>query len=111
MRFYISGPISGRMWVDALRDFGVAESEVIEHKQDVVNPMDASLWGLSWETYMRIATSIIESGEIDCMLMLPGWENSNGATIEHMWARTNGIPVAYRKPNGKYVLGGGYGNT
>ena len=105
MKFYLSGPITGIDPWEVCYQFHGAEADVNRHGHESINPTDIMEWNLSWESYMRIAlTTIVESGEVDCMIMLPGWEESNGATIEHMYAEANGIPIAYRLPSGKYRL-------
>ena len=107
MKFYLSGPITGRKPEDVYYQFDEVAIEVHWLGHEAINPASIMSWGLSWESYMRIAlTTIVESGEVDCMIMLPGWEESNGATIEHMYAEANGIPIAYRLPSGKYRLRG-----
>ena len=105
MNVYISGPISGTDYWDARDRFYKVWSEAWEAGCNVVDPTDIGSWGLSWETYMRIATTVIESGEIDLMVMLNGWERSRGATIEHLWAKNHGIRIAYQAESGKYRLG------
>ena len=104
MNVYISGPISGTSYWDARDRFYKVWSEARNAECNVVDPTDIGAWGLSWETYMRIATAVIESGEIDLMVMLNGWERSRGAMIEHLWAKNHGICVAYQTDSGKYRL-------
>ena len=106
MNVYISGPISGTGYWDARDRFYKVWSEARNAECNVVDPTDIGAWRLSWETYMRIATAVIESGEIDLMVMLTGWEQSRGATIEHLWAKNHGIRVAYQTESGKYRLDG-----
>lgn len=106
MNVYISGPISGTDHWDARDRFYKVWSEAREAGCEVVDPTDIGAWGLSWDTYMRIATTVIESGEIDMMVMLNGWEQSRGATIEHLWAKNHGVRIAYQTESGRYRLGG-----
>lgn len=106
MNVYISGPISGTDYWDARDRFYKVWSDARNAECNVVDPTDIGAWGLSWETYMKIATTVIESGEIDLMVMLNGWEQSRGATIEHLWAKNHGIRVAYQTESGRYRLGG-----
>lgn len=105
MKFYLSGPITGRDPRTVHDAFYAAWMDAYRHGHEAIDPTDIMGWNMKWESYMRIAlTTIVESGEVDCMIMLPDWEESNGATIEHMYAEANGIPIAYRQENGKYRL-------
>lgn len=47
----------------------------------------------SWAGYMRI--SIPQMLACDEVLMLPGWERSEGATLERQIARKLGMPISY----------------
>lgn len=105
MNVYISGPISGTDYWEARDRFYKVWSDAYEAGcGTIVDPTDISEWALSWETYMRIATTVIESGEIDLMVMLNGWTESRGACIEWLWANKQGIRVAYQTESGKYRL-------
>ena len=95
MRAYISGPISNIPEYDSRVAFNEIENKLVAAGCEVVNPRITSRWGLSWETYMKIAQDILYSGEIDAVVLLKGWEKSKGATIEKMWAEANGIQVIY----------------
>ena len=106
MNVYISGPISGTDYWDARDRFYEVWSEAREAGCAVVDPTDIGAWGLSWDTYMKIAIAVIESGEIGLIVMLNGWEQSRGATIEHLWAKNHGVRIAYQTESGKYRLGG-----
>lgn len=98
MRVYISGPISGELPNKSFWAFYNARQKLDRLGCDVVNPRMISHWGLSWQTYMQIAFDILNSGEIDAVYMLDGWEKSRGATLERYMARLAGIPVAYETP-------------
>lgn len=105
MNVYISGPISGEnRWETRTKFYNVWSDAYEAGCGTIVDPTDISEWALSWETYMRIATTVIESGEIDLMVMLNGWEQSRGATIEHLWAKNHGVRIAYQTESGKYRL-------
>ena len=93
MKLYVSGPISGRSKLESYTEFRRITDKLREMGHDVVNPREISDWGLSWETYMEIASRILESGEIDGMILLPGWERSKGSCIEKTWADAHGIHV------------------
>lgn len=93
MRVYISGPITGVPEYESLVAFNEVEDRLVRAGFTAVNPRRTSSWGLTWDTYMKIAREILYSGEIDAVVMLKGWEKSKGATIEKMWAEANGISV------------------
>lgn len=97
MKIYIAGPISGKSRPELISSFGVAADDLRDLGHSVVNPVDMSGWGLSWEAYMRIAETILRSGEIDGILMLEGWERSKSARLEHAWAMLDKIPIYYEK--------------
>lgn len=95
MRVYISGPISDVSAYDSMVAFSAIETKLLAAGCTPINPRSISHWGLSWETYMKIAQDILYSGEIDAIVLLKGWERSKGATIEKIWAEANGIQVIY----------------
>lgn len=111
MNVYISGPITGTNYWDARDRFYKVWSDARNAECNVVDPTDIGAWALSWETYMRIATTVIESGEIDLMVMLNGWTESKGACIEWLWANKQGIRIAYQTENGRYRLENNYEDT
>lgn len=93
MKVYISGPITGVSEYDSLVAFNHMEDRLVKAGFEVVNPRRTSCWGLTWEVYMRIAQTILYSGEIDAVVLLKGWEKSKGACIEKIWADANGIQI------------------
>lgn len=102
---YLSGPISGLDPIAARTYFTDAKLRLIaeaakksprvDEQVNVVNPMDMAGWGLSWDTYMEIAETILRSGAIDEVYMLSGWQWSEGAKIEHRIAEEEGIAILY----------------
>ena len=106
MRIYISGPITGRDWFESFSAFGDAERRIIRERHEAINPMAISLYGLSWDLYMRLATEIIGSGEVDGIVMLRGWEKSKGAVIEYQWAKSMGIPIGFQSVMDEKMYGG-----
>lgn len=88
---YISGPMTG------LPDFNreafhteAARLRTLGYR--VENPAESSGGG-SWQGYMRMA--LIQMARSDWLYMLPGWEQSRGAKIEHRLALDIGLEVAY----------------
>ncbi len=97
MRVYISGPIT-KANGEQIMNFYRTQREIESRNHIAVNPHWMALWSLSWDTYMAIAQTIINSGDIDAILMLKGWRASKGACIEKVWADARGIPVYYQDP-------------
>ena len=110
MRVYISGPITGRKPEQYRAEFGRAAEIIRGTGHDAINPAECDAWGLSWDGYMKVARSIIDSGEVDAIYMLRGWDKSPGASRERSWANGKGIPVIYQdaKDDKRYgrILGG-----
>jgi len=47
----------------------------------------------TWELFMAGDLELLKRS--DAIYMLPGWENSKGAKVEHGIARTLGLPIYY----------------
>ena len=98
---YLSGPISGRSRLDVASRFRAAAVDVAHllaergESAQIVNPADMSGWGLSWDTYMAIAETILRSGEIDAIYMMAGWQDSEGAVREQAWAILEKIEILF----------------
>ena len=95
MRVYISGPITGVPEYESLVAFNEVEDRLVKAGFTAVNPRRTSSWGLTWDTYMKIAREILYSGEIDAVVMLKGWKESRGAVYEWRVAQFLGIQVIY----------------
>lgn len=104
MRIYISGPITGKTWADIAATFVEAHQKLEEAGHNVIDPSEIMHWGLTWESYMRIAITILENKEVDAVLMLKGWRESKGAVIERQWAVTHGIPIVYQDPRDRRAV-------
>jgi hypothetical protein len=89
-RIYLAGPMSG------LTDFNYpafneAAASLRALGFDVENPAEnaAPTCG-SWAGYMRL--SIVQMLACDCVVFLPGWEDSKGAQIEMSLAKEISMP-------------------
>lgn len=97
-KIYISGPITGRSLGETVEHFSKIEKRILNAGFIAVNPIWLMPYGLTWDTYMGIARTILDSGEISAIVMLEGWEKSDGARMERSWAKDHGIPVGYETP-------------
>lgn len=88
---YIAGPMSGipGLNYDAFHD---AARQLRAHGLQVENPAENPQPPCkSWLGYMRM--SLVQISRVDGVVMLPGWEESRGARLEHHIATSLGLPV------------------
>ncbi len=91
MRIYISGPISG-MPNGNKNAFAHAAIDLQSIGHVPVNPRENGLPDEApWEAHMKMDVKLL----VDCdgIAMLPGWEESRGATLEHNLARDLKIEI------------------
>lgn len=84
---FISGPITGveRYW----EAFEAAEDELLAVGYIPLSPAHLPL-GMSNKQYQRICMAMIDSA--DAVLFLPGWQRSQGASLENTYCRYTGKP-------------------
>lgn len=81
MKVFISGKISG-IEEQAFQIFETAETKLREEGYEPINPMKLNHdHDKSWSSYMRVC--IIALCQCDAIYMLPNWESSSGAKLEH----------------------------
>lgn len=102
-RVYTAGPVTGvpdyrRRFADAAAALTVAGYEPVS-PTEAVPPADGS-----WEGWMRATTRLLTGA--GGVALLPGWEASRGARIEHDWAAAVGLPV---RPLAAWTASGGGG--
>jgi hypothetical protein len=95
-KVYISGGIQGI--ADHREIFKRAEITLIKNGSEVVNPCETPQEFCNcltvehtWECFLR--NDIIELLKCDAIFMLPGWEKSRGARLEHFVALQCGLEV------------------
>lgn len=86
---YIAGPMSGIKDFNRLL-FNKVAAELTEQGHSVLNPA-ALPDGLSQGQYMQICLPMVAVA--DELVMLPGWERSEGAYIEFCLARKSGKTI------------------
>lgn len=88
-RIYISGPMRG-IPDDNKKAFSVAAYRLRMHAFEPLNPAKNPR-GLSLSEYMRIDLALLDNA--DGILLLPGWEHSDGAKVELAYAIYTGKQV------------------
>lgn len=115
MKVYISGPISGYD-LDERRELfaNAAKAVAAELECETVNPMevvpgceyqcdpgqlsDAPPYIHTWKCWMKY--DIIAMMVCDAIVMLPGWEDSNGARLERNIAASLNYKIYYMDHGG-----------
>lgn len=92
LRVYLAGPISGIK--DRNREAFAAAQRALERKgYTVVNPLVLNPQPAPWAECMR--RDIPHMLGCDTIALLPGWEQSEGATLEHDIAEKLGMNVLF----------------
>lgn len=89
IKVFISGPISKRLDTYKAEFEGAAEAiSLVGHIP--LNPATLPL-GMTQADYMRITLAMLQSADV--IMMLPGWQESDGARLERAYATYIGIPI------------------
>ena len=90
---YIAGPMTG--YKNFNRDRFFAEAEIIEMNGGF--PLNPAILpdGLEQSEYMDICLAMVRCA--NSIVMLKGWEKSEGAVVEHAYAKKLGISIMYQK--------------
>lgn len=96
-KYYISGAISSLPLEQAKAQFAEAEERLRRRGAEVANPTKNALPdSATWEEHMTI--DIIMLLSCQAVYMLPTWEQSKGASLEHRIAKELGMAVEYERP-------------
>ena len=94
MKIYLSGKISGTDLSHTRKRFSDVATTLRALGHEVVNPLCNGLSEAApWEEH--IAKDIINLMDSEGIYMLQGWEDSQGARIEHAVAKELGLKVMY----------------
>ena len=87
-KIYLAGPIRG---VPDYKERFAAKREHYEQRGFIVMDPYVLPSGMAQADYMRICMAMIQSA--DAMVLLDGWDLSEGAKIEKAYAEMVGLPV------------------
>ena len=93
MRIYVAGPMTG---IEELNfpAFHAAAARLRAEGHHVENPAEINPDpAAKWEDCMR--ADIVKLLECEAIALLPGWEKSRGATLEHHIATSLGMSVIH----------------
>ena len=97
MKTYISGCISGRPLALARQEFEQAEIKLRKFGLSPVSPMDNGLPDdAPWEDHMGRDIAMLL--RCQAIYMLPGWQQSEGATLEYLIARQRRMQIFIAEP-------------
>ena len=91
---YISGKITGTD--DYLERFNRAENMLSTYSAPIVNPAKVNSMmpmGTTYQQYMDMSMCMLRM--CDAIYMLDGWRESNGAVLEHQYAKINNYMIFY----------------
>ena len=105
MRLYLAGPMTGLPEFN-YPAFRAAAQEWRECGWDVLDPSEkfGGRLDLPYEVYIK--ASIIDVLASEAIAVLPGWENSRGATLEVSIGRALGYPIYAAEHPGRSGSGG-----
>lgn len=92
MTAYLSGPVTGKPGNNA-EAFEDVASSLERIGFETVVPTRIVPAGVEWHAAMRICIPALM--HCDIVVMLPGWQESDGAQIERRLAHALDIPVLY----------------
>lgn len=91
MKIYIAGPMTGLPEFN-YPVFHQVAATLRAAGYDVINPAENPKPRCgTWQGYMRM--SVAQVASVDCLVMLPGWDHSRGAKIEHALATDLGLKI------------------
>ena len=114
MKIYLSGKMTGIKnynfgLFNTIATALFCELEKLKYDVRIINPASISMelgTRLDWSIYL--ATDLKKLSECDIIVMFGNWQSSEGAKLEHEFARLLGIDIVYSyshaKTNGKKII-------
>lgn len=100
---YIAGKVSGEPLAECTMKFGMAQKKIEALGFNVVNPLALiEDCNTPWDVAMKKCIGALVN--CDAVVLLPCWQNSNGAKIEHQLADDLNIPVFNFHDKGLQVM-------
>ena len=96
MRIYISGPITGIEPFVTFQKFFNAEQRIQERGHVAVNPLEIGYLlpkDFRHQDFMDVDMAILK--KMDAIVLLEGWESSQGCTQEFSYACRNDMKIYY----------------
>lgn len=91
MKIYIAGPITGVPdYADRFNKYRKLVREVAPYSE-IICPHDFVPSDADWHDAIDMCINVL--CQCDMIIMMPGWESSQGATVEHDFAKDNNIIV------------------
>jgi len=100
---YVSGPISRNNGKTVEENISILKHHAADLTASVdydivIDPSavgDLEAMGYSRDDALYVWCSLLSSGLVGVIAMIPGWEHSGGATIEHETAKEQGLKIIY----------------
>jgi len=98
MRCYLSGPISGPTEEHVAANkarMRAAQAALEAAGHSVICPLDNGLdEHAKWEEHMRVDVRMMLAPDVECVALMDGWSNSEGAKEEERIAKRFGMKTA-----------------
>ena len=93
---YTAGKVTGLPYGEVALKFKNVQTYLEMQGYHVINPTNLCSADMDWQLAMRLCIRALTTA--DAVYMLPCWQNSTGAKLEHELATKLGIEIIYAKP-------------
>lgn len=93
-KIYIAGKVTGLPQQEVVDKFAKAQKDIEEMGFEVVNPIQVvNDFNTPWNEAMKMCINALL--ECNCMVLLPCWKDSKGATLEKDIAASFGMELLF----------------